>query len=581
MSKEIEVEKEEKTQEKKKDETSKKQVKKNTQRKTTSKENEGTKASIEEKENAPKTTKKTTNKQDIAKKATNKQTTKKVTNKQTATKKTTSKPKKTEEEKEIKKGKKTSEKPSNTEESKESKTVIPTKTSELEKREKTNEEILQEKVERMFKSRKENQEVINDNLQRETSDQEAVEDILQNKKNNQGKNENVSQVEKSHQEDENILQKGKTNKNNLKNEEKIKSKKEEKKKKKSKKIWLKILLTIFILGITGINMVAFLFYGPYTGFRDWWITTAMTTMRHKYLATWFFSTEIINEVLSKNRVDEVQGTTDTTLIDTNSEDDEPQKYANRYEKQILGKNLDKEEYDIYADEEEYRIIKIEGKKYNGYLAVVYDPSKVKTVASRKVGESGQYLTTMVQENDAILGINGGGFLDEGHNGNGSMPHGITISNGKVITSNIYSGVGGLIGFDSDNKLVLGKMNLSQAKKMKIRDAVTWGPYLIINGEKSKILGNGGWGTAPRTAIGQRQDGIVLMLVIDGRRATKPGADMNDLMEIMERYGAYNAVNLDGGTSSAMVVGDKIINDPIDSAGAHRTRYIATGFILTK
>ena len=105
--------------------------------------------------------------------------------------------------------------------------------------------------------------------------------------------------------------------------------------------------------------------------------------------------------------------------------------------------------------------------------------------------------------------------------------------------------------------------------------------LIINGEPSKILGNGGWGTAPRTAIGQRKDGIVLMLVIDGRRATKPGADMNDLIEIMQRYGAYNAVNLDGGTSSAMVEGDKIVNDPIDSAGAHRTRYIATGFIVTK
>ena len=366
---------------------------------------------------------------------------------------------------------------------------------------------------------------------------------------------------------------------NKKEEENSKQKEDKRKQKKHMKIWKKFLIVITILAIIGISTVAFLFYGPYKGFRDWWITTAMTTMRHQYLATWFFSQDTIDEVLAKNRVEEVEGITDTTLIKPVEDDDVI--YENKYERQILAKGIDPEEYDIYEDNEDYRIINIQGKKYSGYLAVIYDPSRVKAVASRKVGESGQYLTTMVKENDAILGINGGGFLDEGHNGNGSMPHGITISGGKVITTNNYKGVGGLIGFDNKNRLILGKMNLSQAKEMKIRDAVTWGPYLIMNGETSKILGNGGWGIAPRTAIGQRKDGVVLMLVLDGRRATKPGADMNDLIEIMQRYGAYNAVNLDGGTSSVMVVGDKIINDPIDSTGAHRTRYIATGFIVTK
>lgn len=373
---------------------------------------------------------------------------------------------------------------------------------------------------------------------------------------------------------------------NKKEEEKIveernRQKENKEKQKKHIKIWKKLLIAIVILAIIGISTVAFLFYGPYKGFRDWWITTAMTTMRHQYLATWFFSQEIIDEVLSKNRVEEVEGITDTTLIKPTEDKEEEIIYENKYERQILAKGIDPEEYDIYEDNEDYRIIEIQGKKYSGYLAAIYDPARVKAVASRKVGESGQYLTTMVKENNAILGINGGGFLDEGHNGNGSMPHGITISGGKVITTNNYKGSGGLIGFDNKNRLILGKMNLSQAKELKIRDAVTWGPYLIMNGEPSKILGNGGWGTAPRTAIGQRKDGVVLMLVLDGRRATKPGADMNDLIEIMQRYGAYNAVNLDGGTSSVMVVGDKIINDPIDSTGAHRTRYIATGFIVTK
>ena len=123
------------------------------------------------------------------------------------------------------------------------------------------------------------------------------------------------------------------------------------------------------------------------------------------------------------------------------------------------------------------------------------------------------------------------------------------------------------------------MSAEQAIAQGVRDAVEFGPFLIVNGKASSVLGNGGWGIAPRTAIGQRRDGIVLMLVINGRLATSLGADMIDLTDIMERYGAYNAANLDGGTSSVLVVGDTIVNDPIDSTGAHKTRPIATGFVL--
>ena len=140
-------------------------------------------------------------------------------------------------------------------------------------------------------------------------------------------------------------------------------------------------------------------------------------------------------------------------------------------------------------------------------------------------------------------------------------------------------MGGLIGFDNDNKLVLGKMTSNEAKEKKIRDAVTCGPFLIINGEAYKVVGNGGWGNAPRTAIGQRRDGIVLMFVAEGRKVGMPGADMDDLIEIMQRYGAYNASALDGGTSTVMVEDGKTINDPVNASGAHKTRPIATGFGL--
>lgn len=332
----------------------------------------------------------------------------------------------------------------------------------------------------------------------------------------------------------------------------------------------KVLLTLVILAIIGVITGGILLYGPWSSFREWLITTAMTTMTHQYFATWFYDDDTIQDVLNKNRVQETDEITDTETIVINKT--EKTEYENEYERAVLEKD---------PNNDDYKIIEINGKGYSGYLAVIYDPSRIKTVHTKKIGVTGQYLKQMAKDNDALIAINGGGFEDPNYNSNGANPLGITISNGKVVTSKEYTGSGGLIGFTEDDKLVLGKMTVKQAQEMKVRDAVTFGPFLIVNGKPSTVLGNGGWGTAPRTAIGQRRDGIVLFLVIDGRTVKRPGADMNDLIEIMQNYGAYNAANLDGGTSSAMVVNGELYNDPVDSSGAHRTRYISTGFILTK
>lgn len=354
--------------------------------------------------------------------------------------------------------------------------------------------------------------------------------------------------------------------------EEVKRKKKKNRHTKKMKTWKKILITLFVLGIIGVSTLAFLLYGPYSKFREWLITSAMTTMSHQYLATWFYSDETIQEVLNNNKVQETDEITDPTLTVIVDEEEEEIEYANEYERAVLEKD---------PGNEDYKIIEIKEDKYSGYLAVIYDPSRVKTVVTKKLGTSGQYLKTMAKDNDALIAINGGGFIDPNYNSNGANPLGITFSDGKLITNNASGGSGGLIGFTEDDKLVLGKMSVAKAKELKVRDGVTFGPFLIVNGKSSSVLGNGGWGRAPRTAIGQRKDGIVLFLVVDGRTVSRPGADMNDLIEIMENYGAYNAANLDGGTSTAMIVNNEMINDPIDSSGAHRTRYISTGFILTK
>ncbi|MEI3402346.1 MAG: hypothetical protein V8R51_08675 [Clostridia bacterium] len=198
---------------------------------------------------------------------------------------------------------------------------------------------------------------------------------------------------------------------------------------RKKEIGKKILLVFIILAILGISSGAFLLYGPYSGFRDWLITSAMTTMTHQYFATWFYSDETIQEVLARNKVHETGESTDTNIVIVD-DNNTTKEYANEYEKAVLEKD---------PDHEDYKIIKIEGKGYSGYLAVIYDPSRVKTVYTRKLGTSGQYLTKMAQDNDALIAINGGGFEDPNYVGNGATPLGVTFSGGKLITSKTYKG----------------------------------------------------------------------------------------------------------------------------------------------
>ncbi len=328
------------------------------------------------------------------------------------------------------------------------------------------------------------------------------------------------------------------------------------------------------LYIIGCASLLFLLYGPFTGFKDWLVTTAMATMNHQHYCQWFYSDSEIKEVFNRNYIRETGESTNVDLIEVNGGSVNVETYANEYEREVL----EHEEGAIY------KIINLEVNGCKGYLAVIYDPSKVSVATTKYVGKTGQYATTIAQREKALLAINGAGFKDPGHSSTGGMPRGITIVDGKIITNNEYGrpATGGLIGLTNDHKLVLLKNTTAkEALDMGIRDAVSWGPFLIVNGKAAFTSGNGGWGYAARTAIGQRKDGIILMLVVDSNYNRTKGASMVDMTEIMQRYGAYNAANLDGGTSSVMVENGEIINNPIDSELKNQTRPIATTFIVTK
>lgn len=339
--------------------------------------------------------------------------------------------------------------------------------------------------------------------------------------------------------------------------------KKDKDTKKRDNIFMIILSIGDVIAIT----VLFLLYGPYNGFRDWLVTTAMGTMNHQYLATTFYNMDRIEEILSHHSTVEPDFDTDTSLITADENE-----YIDDYDREILDRNKN----------DAYKIIEIDEDGYSGYLAAVYDPSKIKVTYSKNLGVTGEYLVDMAKREGAVLAINGGGFVDIEGKSNGGQALGAVISNGKIVSNYGRSHYGGgIVGFTNDNKLYLGKISANEAIAMGIRDAVEFGPFLIVNGKSSFINGNGGYGVHPRTAIAQRKDGIVLFLVIDGRSLKSKGADMNDLVKILLRYHAYNASNLDGGNSSVMVVNDKIINHPFNWDNREETRPIASGFVVVE
>ena len=206
--------------------------------------------------------------------------------------------------------------------------------------------------------------------------------------------------------------------------------------------------------------------------------------------------------------------------------------------------------------EDIELIRLRGKTYKGYLLIVRDPSRVYVGTPADNPGKSDRLENIVARYGAVAGVNANGFEDEGGRGNGSVPLGLVVSRGRLMhnASAKYASAG----FDANDVLRVGDFTAEQAKALDLRDAVSYGPVLILNGEAVNVT-SASSGLNPRTAIGQRADGAVLLLVLDGRQTDSLGATYKDEIDIMLKYGAVNALNLDGGTSSAMYLNGERVN----------------------
>lgn len=327
--------------------------------------------------------------------------------------------------------------------------------------------------------------------------------------------------------------------------------------------------TVFIL-LLDLMCAALLVVIHTDKFMNFFITTAMTTKSHAYLARTLYDEDTINKVLARNYVEESTEDINLDDITINNENMFKKKYSSKYERELFTKD---------DGNDVYKIIRLEEKSFKGYVVGVYDPSDVELAVSSRLGVMGESVNKMVKDNKALLGVNGGGFRDVDGWGNGSFPHGNIIEDGKLVWEN-NRGSGELIGFTKDHKLYLTSETAEMAIKHGMMDAVEFGPNLIVNGKPMTVHGDGGWGIAPRTVIGQRKDGVVIILSIEGRLpGYSLGATMNDLITILKRYKVYNAANLDGGASSTMSLEGELYNRP-SAGGEYGGRTVSNAWIVT-
>ena len=239
-------------------------------------------------------------------------------------------------------------------------------------------------------------------------------------------------------------------------------------------------------------------HGPSKVARDLFVLSVRESSAGGFLANMVVSKSTIRKIEEGNKVADTTDTTDTSLI----------VFDNKNNQDDVTDDLDKSGHTPYLEKDGLLFYEVSGSTFAGTMVVVTDPSRV------FVGTSGDY--------KGEAGINVPAICD------------------------------------NNNVFVIGQMTGQQAIDRGIRDAVSFGPFLILNGTPLEVSGMGG-GLNPRTAIGQRADGAVLLLIIDGRQTHSLGASMNDLINVMLDFGAVNAANLDGGGSTVLYYDGEIKN----------------------
>ena len=333
------------------------------------------------------------------------------------------------------------------------------------------------------------------------------------------------------------------------------------------KLMLFLVETALILAIALYGVMYVLAKGPSPTARDLFVMSVRETSAIGWVANIFFTDAEIAQIENSTGVEDYIET-DTSLIQIPKETEPVGDIPEDQGPQPDAWGLIEEDGDGIILEE------VKGEGYSGYMMIVLDPSRV-IVGSDPAyfGARGFTVEEMVQKFDAVAGTNAGGFYDPDGKGNGSIPDTMVVFEGQVYNGGIRKG---FVGIDSNHILhVATRITEAEIKEKDIQYGVCFGPVLIANGEPCDLDVSG---VNPRTAIGQRSDGAMLLLVIDGRQVISMGATMQDLVDIMMDYGAVNACNLDGGSSTLMWYDGDYVNNCASVIGI---RPVPTAIVVLK
>ena len=223
--------------------------------------------------------------------------------------------------------------------------------------------------------------------------------------------------------------------------------------------------------------------------------------------------------------------------------------------------------------------KIETTRFVGYLLEIPNPQRIQVATAEDIQEKGDTTSRIAKKNNAVAAINGGGFYDPNGTGTGRLPYGFIIHEGKYLLGQQVDDKERVdfVGMTRSGNLIAGNYNKKELHDLGVTEGLTFVPPLIMNGKKVIRSGDGGWGISPRSAIGQKKDGTMMFLVIDGRQpGYSIGATLVDVQNIMYEKGAYIAANLDGGSSTTLYYNGNVVNKPADLLGE---RMIPTAFIV--
>ncbi len=306
---------------------------------------------------------------------------------------------------------------------------------------------------------------------------------------------------------------------------------------------LLVLFTTAALLVVGLCMVMnLIFNGPSPSAREVLTMSLLEASATKWVPALFIGEEAVRDIQTN-----VSATLPDDYTDTDQVVIQP------------GDSLTGSEWQDHPDG--IRIEYVYGDTYNAYVMLIRDPSSVYMATSSKefsTSVPGTRINHEIVTQGAIAAINAGAFFDNGTTSSvvGSVPEGLVIADGKVVWNSGKAPEESFVGFNKDNIMVVAKtMTAEKAMELNIRDGCCFGPVLIMNGQVSEEAYNSNSGWNPRTAIGQRADGTVIFLCIDGRQAGSLGGSYADIIDIMTEYGAVNACNLDGGSSTVMLYKD--------------------------